>query len=194
MKESSFVNVFAESAHAIYGNKLVVKRRQSLLYELLLDTALELYPKTPKDPKRGYSAFQTDLCIYEKRGEIEFPRIVIEFKTKITTHDVITYSAKAGKHKAIYPGLRYGLLASEIDSIPDRFFIHNENIDFFIAAKQYKSNVQLKKLIRALVDNEIKTARNIEKINFGGAKYDYYRTLVEFRNFSKHQKTARTRH
>jgi len=138
MKESDFVKVFAESAQAIYGDKLVVKTHQSLLYELLLDTSLEFWPKNAKNPKRGYSAFETDLCIYEKMNGIEFPRIAIEFKTEVTTHDVITYSAKAGKHKTIYPGLRYGLIASEINSVPDRFFIHNENIDFFIAAKNYK--------------------------------------------------------
>src|SRR5207245_7440649 len=88
-------------------------------------------------PARGSSAFQTDICIFEIRDGIKFPRIAIEFKTKITTHDILTYSAKAGKHKKVYPCLRYGLLASESASIPGRFFVHNENLDFFIAAQKY---------------------------------------------------------
>ena len=34
---------------------------------------------------------------------MEIPRVVMEFKPRITTHDVIIYSAKARKHKQIYP-------------------------------------------------------------------------------------------
>jgi hypothetical protein len=188
MKESAFVKLFEEVAIQVLGERLIVKKGACLLYELLLDQKLEVSCKNLKDPKRGYSAFQTDISIYERKGEIDFPRIVIECKTKITTHDIITYSAKAGKHKSIYPGLRYGLIASEIDSIPDRFFIHNENIDFFIAAKKYKDNQHLKKLVKDLIEEEIETARVIEKLNFGGTKFDYYRTSVDFMNFSERQK------
>ena len=61
-----------------------------------------------REPKRGDSAFQTDLCIFEEKSpELLLPRIVLEFKTTLTTHDVLTYSMKAERHKAIYPYLRY---------------------------------------------------------------------------------------
>ncbi len=50
--------------------------------------------------------------------------MVFEFKTSLTTHDVLTYSTKARRHKQIYPYLRYGLLVSTETSVPRRFFIH----------------------------------------------------------------------
>lgn len=62
-------------------------------------------------PKRGDSAFQTDLCIFERVEDVLLPRVVLEFKTSVTTHDILTYSTKAEKHKTIYPNLRYGLVA-----------------------------------------------------------------------------------
>ena len=183
MKESTFVRVFEEAAKKAFGKRLLVKRSSALLYELLLDQNLDVSVKDTKNPKRGYSAFQTDICIYELKNGIEYPRVVIEFKTKITSHDIITYSSKAGKHKLIYPGLRYGILASELDFIPDRFFVHNENIDFFIAARKYKTNNKLENLIRELVQTEIDVSRTLEAINFGGKKFDYFRTDIVFRNF-----------
>ncbi|HRJ29755.1 MAG TPA: hypothetical protein PLG85_08295 [Cyclobacteriaceae bacterium] len=184
MKESTFVKVFEDAAKNAFGDEIIVKRSSALLYELLLDQNLEVSVKDTKNPKRGYSAFQTDICIYERKNRIEYPRVVIEFKTKITSHDIITYSSKAGKHKLIYPGLRYGILASEIDFIPDRFFVHNENIDFFIAAKKYKTGDQLENLIQELVKTEIQASRTMEAINFGGEKFDYFRTDIVFGNFS----------
>lgn len=167
MKESPFVKIFEEVARASFKDKLIVRKGSSLLYELLLDQNLLPSVTNTTSPKRGYSAFQTDICIYEQRNNIEYPRVVIEFKTRITTHDIITYSAKAGKHKQIYPGLRYGTLASEISSIPDRFFVHNENIDFFIAASKYKETTALKMLIQELVETEEETSRILEAITLG---------------------------
>ena len=32
----------------------------------------------------------------------------MEFKQGLSTHDVLTYSAKATRHKQVYPYLRYG--------------------------------------------------------------------------------------
>lgn len=185
MKESPFVKIFEEAAKTTFADRLVVKQGSALLYELLLDQNLQPSVNDTTKPKRGYSAFQTDICIYELRGNIEYPRVVIEFKTKITSHDIITYSAKAGKHKQIYPGLRYGLLASELDIIPDRFFVHNENIDFFIAANKYKENESLRHMIEELITTEVETSRTLEAINFGGKHFDYYRTEIVFRNFRK---------
>lgn len=183
MKESPFVKIFEEAASGIFNGKLVVKKGANLFYELTLNRELKLSVVDTQNPKRGSSAFQTDICVFEKINETEFPRIVIEFKTNITSHDIITYSSKAGKHKKIYPGLRYGLLASEIDIIPDRFFIHNENLDFFIAAGQYKKPELLNKMVKDLIENEVTTARTLEKIYFGETKFNYYRTDIVFDNY-----------
>ena len=185
MEESPFVKMFEEAANEIFNGKFVVKKGANLFYELTLNRELKLSVGNTEEPKRGDSAFQTDLCVFEKIGSSEFPRVAIEFKTNITTHDVITYSAKAGKHKKIYPGLRYGLLASEIDAIPNRFFIHNENLDFFIAAKQYKEAETgvLKQMIKSLIETEVTTAQTLEKIYFDKDKFNYYKTDIIFKKF-----------
>lgn len=182
MDESKFVRKFLDIAKEVLNESFIIKNKANLLYELSLDQNLELAIKDTKNPKRGNSAFQTDICIFEKIRNIEFPRLVIEFKTQITTHDILTYSSKAGKHKSIYPALRYGILASDIDSIPNRFFIHNEHLDFFIAAQKYKNDT-LKSFIKELMENEIKISKILEKIHFENEKYDYYRKDIIFRNF-----------
>lgn len=183
MEESEFVQEFYEIAEKILSESFIIKCKSNLIYELSLDQNLELnITNDLKSPKRGSSAFQTDICIYEKVRNVEFPRLVIEFKTGITTHDVLTYSSKAGKHKSIYPALRYGLLASEIESIPNRFFKHNEHIDFFIAAKKYRAS-QSFDFIKVLIKKEIKISQMLENIHFAKKNYDYYRRDIIFDNF-----------
>lgn len=183
MIESPFVKIFRDTAKEIQSD-LIVEQGANLFYQLQLNKKLDLSVSDLKNPKRGTFAFQTDICLFEKIDDVKLPRIAIEFKTNISTHDILTYSAKAGKHKTIYPFLRYGLLASEIDSIPPRFFIHNEHLDFFIAGKNYKNEEKLKELITDLIKEELKISRTLDDIHFGKKKFDFYRTGVEFENFS----------
>jgi len=183
MKESSFVGVFEAVAREILGDK-AVHRKGNLFYELFLDRKLELAVPCTRHPKRGSSAFQTDICIVEMIDGIPFPRVAIEFKKNITTHDILTYSAKAGMHKRIYPCLRYGLLSSEMNSIPSRFFTHNEHLDFFIAAKNYKSQKALRPFAEPLLKKELKISRTLEAIHFGDKKFDCYRRDIIFENLS----------
>jgi len=100
--ESSFVEVAQKVAENILLPPLFVLRGAALLYQVTVDN--QLLPTVDlKRPVRGNSAFQTDLCIFEKKSEdVSIPRVVMEFKTRITTHDVLTYSAKATKHKQVY--------------------------------------------------------------------------------------------
>lgn len=185
MKESPFVAKFESIIKKSLSNKFILKRGANLLYQMSLNSNLELSIKEKdlKNPKRGSSAFQTDICIFEKVKSIEIPRIVIEFKTTITTHDVLTYSTKAGKHKNIYPFLRYGMLASDLEIIPSRFFVHNENIDFFIAGKKYHSSQKIKKMALELIKKELKISRTLEDINFGKKAFNFYQTNISFRNY-----------
>lgn len=185
MEESSFVSVFKAVASEVMGEKAVVKRGANLFYQLYLNRTLEMAVSLTKPPARGSSAFQTDICIFELLDGVEFPRVVIEFKASITTHDILTYSAKAGKHKKIYPCLRYGLLASELASIPGRFFIHNENLDFFIAAKKYSDEAKIKSFVKKLIEKELEISRILEQIHFADRKFDYYRTDVIFGKFGE---------
>lgn len=185
MKESPFVAIFKTAANEVAGKNLVVKRGANLLYQIQLNRKLEvaLSDEDFRTPKRGKSAFQTDICVFERVGEVDFPRVVIEFKTHITTHDIITYSAKAGNHKKIYPHLRYGILMSELDSIPNRVFTHNEHLDFAIAASNYKSGAKLTDLCTRLLKDEIEVSKTLEAIHFDNKKYDYFRTGIQFDNF-----------
>ncbi|HLR05732.1 MAG TPA: hypothetical protein VK117_07960, partial [Pyrinomonadaceae bacterium] len=131
--ESPFVALAHSVAQELLSPPLRVERGASLLYEIRVNNNLEVMDLTKvRKPKRGASAFQTDLCVFEdKSAEVSIPRVVIEFKTHINTHDVLTYSTKASKHKQIYPYLRYGIVASGETIVPGRVFTHNEGLDFF---------------------------------------------------------------
>ncbi|MGB7203661.1 MAG: hypothetical protein WBD16_15555 [Pyrinomonadaceae bacterium] len=187
MEESSFVSVFRAIASDVMGNDAIVEPKASLFYQLYLDKDLSLIVQDTRIPRRGDSAFETDICIFEMVDEIKFPRIVIEFKPKITTHDILTYSVKAGRHKKIYPCLRYGLLASDLSSIPRRFFMHNENLDFFIAAQNYSSESEVRSFASKLIRKELEISKELQRIHFSDEKVDYYRTEIVFGKFGEVQ-------
>lgn len=183
MEESSFVSIFENISKNIPDKTLIVERKANLFYEIYLDTNLKVNNAEFNSPKRGNSAFQTDICIFENRENMKIPRIAIEFKTRLTTHDVLTYSAKAGKHKNVYPYLRYGLIASDLNYIPGRFFTHNEHIDFIIAANNYKNKDKLSNLIGKLIKRELEISKTLEQIQFENKKYDYFQSNIIFKNF-----------
>ena len=166
--ESPFVALALEVAKSVLHEPLSINRGRPLLYEIKVSNKLEVMTSAQiKSPKRGSSAFETDLCIFERiDAETEIPRVVIEFKTGITTHDVLTYSAKANRHKRIYPYLRYGMLASGVSEIPGRVFTHNESLDFFFAACGL-SQAQFKDELAELLSAEITASRLLESIAYG---------------------------
>jgi hypothetical protein len=109
---------------------------------------------------------------------VHIPRVVLEFKSGISTHDVLTYSAKARKHKEVYPYLRYGLVASNVAVVPERFFIHNEALDFFAALKDTEPT-QLQDFFSDLIQREVKTSKKLEEIAFGNLRPRLFRMEVE---------------
>jgi hypothetical protein len=117
------------------------------------------------------------------------PRVVLEFKKSITTHDVLTYSAKARKHKQVYPYLRYGLVASADRAIPRRFFTHNEALDFFLAVGGVRAEPLLE-LFRELVEDEVAASRCLERIAFGGESVRLFRSEVVLGNGGKAESTT----
>ena len=80
------------------------------------------------------SSYETDILIYEKHHSGRwFPRVVIECKlAAVTTHDALTYSAKALTHKNVHPYLRYGILLGDWghSPIPPRLVRHGTHFDF----------------------------------------------------------------
>lgn len=118
-----------------------VMQGENLLYKLMIDSQGKLCPesKTLASPRRGQLAFQTDILV--KNDKV--PLVVVELKIGgFSTHDVLTYSAKALKHKEVYPYLRYGLVVGEKTKIDKRFFTHNTGFDFAIAVGNTKDSVE----------------------------------------------------
>lgn len=175
--EDEFVATALSAAEDVLGSPLIIRRGANLLYQVTVDNRLKLNVKI-KDPKRGQSAFQTDLCVFEKIDtETNIPRVVLEFKSRLTTHDVLTYSSKARKHKQVYPYLRYGLVIGSEATIPGRFFTHNESLDFCVATASYKAN-RLHELFAKLLKDEVAASRELERIAFGSNPVHVFRNEI----------------
>ena len=180
MKESEVVKKIKECLEKELKN-YIIKDKSNLFYELYLNKDLKLNVNTKK-PKRGYSAFQTDLCIYRKLdNNIELPIVAIEFKRSLSTHDIITYSEKALRHKKIYPQLRYGMLSYDIEKISGKFFTHNIGIDFYYVIK--KVGEKEKENIVKILNKEIIISKNLEEINLGtNYSCNFYRNYPQWEN------------
>lgn len=164
-------------ARKVLKPPLSIHRGAALLYQVTVDNNLSPTVDV-RDPRRGNSAFQTDLCIFEKKTDsVSIPRVVLEFKTKISTHDVITYSAKATKHKQVYPYLRYGIVASDHTAVPGRLFTHNESLDFCATVAGLKGS-KLREFFAFLMAAETQASRRLEAIAFGSVRTRLFRTEV----------------
>jgi hypothetical protein len=148
-----------------------------------VDTNLELTVDI-KAPARGNSAYQTGLCDFEKKKlvgkdgqQIRIPRVVLEFKTEISTHDVLTYSAKTIKHRLVYPYLRYEIVASEETSVLGRLFTHNEAMDF-CACMKGPGTEEFDAFLTKLLRDEIKASKCLEGIAFGAVDSRLFRTEI----------------
>ena len=176
-KESPFVDIALSVAREILAPPLSIERAAALLYQVTVDNDLRL-TVNPRSPRRGSSAFQTDLCVFETQpSDVVIPRVVLEFKTRITTHDVLTYSAKARKHKQVYPYLRYGVVMSEERHIAGRVFNHNESLDFG-AAVGHLDDGELRRFFAALFEEEVAASKRLESVFFGAPKARLFRNEV----------------
>lgn len=111
--------------------------------------------------------FETDLVIYEKSKEMIVPRVIIESKLgDITTHDAITYSYKADKHKIITPYLRYGVMIGnrKNHALPGRLFKHGSNFDFMFSFFTTVPNKEEWDSFTKMLIKEVKYSRDMEKI------------------------------
>lgn len=187
--ESEFVGVALEVANQLFpDSQYRVQRGAVLLYRITVDDQLAVRVDVRK-PVRGNSAFETDLCVFEKRairgdgnGEaILIPRVVLEFKTSITTHDVLTYSAKAKRHKQIYPYLRYGIVSSSHKEVPGRFFTHNESLDFCASVAGLPPS-ELSAFFGKLLSSELNYSKQLENIAFdkSSIRSRVYQTIPVF--------------
>jgi len=177
MAEDPFVDLALDIASAVVRPPLRVVRGACLFYELVIDNRLNL-TVDPRNPARGRSAFETDLCVFDDVApDTSLPRVVLEFKKSITTHDILTYSAKAKRHKQVYPYLRYGVVSSADRSIPKRFFTHNDGLDFFFALGGLDPS-SVAPALATLLTQEIASSRRLEQVSFGTVNARVYRSEV----------------
>lgn len=160
MNESNFKENIKEKIKGnLDTNKYAVKSNENLLYKVTVNESFEFEPNDPKDPKRGNYAFQTDLLI--TKNDNDLPLVVIETKYGgFSTHDILTYSTKALKHKEVFPFIRYGLLVGGIDKITNKFFIHNVGFDFAYALNDINDSSGVVKLIK-IIEVQLKNAESI---------------------------------
>ena len=130
-----------------------VTTKESLIYRVIVDEDGEFFPRNTEKPIRGKLAFQTDLLV--KKGKL--PLVVCELKYKkgggFTTHDILTYSTKAKRHKEIYPYLRYGFIAGNTQTLSNKFFTHNTAFDFALAIEGF--NKESKEEFVCLVKDQV---------------------------------------
>lgn len=150
-----------------------VSQGESLLYKLIVDTDGKLKPRDISNPTRGQYAFQTDILVKDKKT----PLVVLELKYGgLSTHDVLTYSAKAIKHKEIYPYLRYGLIVGGQETVDKRFFTHNVGFDFAIMIEDIaKADEELVKIIR----NQARISEQLKEI-LKGKQVKRYEEDIKF--------------
>jgi hypothetical protein len=132
------------------GGRYAVESGKNLLYRLQIGPTGQVHPteEEQRDPKRGrFYAFQTDILV--KKANPPTPLVVVELKFGgFSTHDVITYSAKATRHKEIYPYLRYGFVLGGRKPLTNKFFTHNQGFDFAMFVLHLRTDGE--KLVRMI--------------------------------------------
>lgn len=154
-----------------------------------LPYAFEVLEYESSEPaERSVNRYETDVLIYDQYDKDRWvPRVIIECKLRITTHDALTYSAKSATHKNVHPYLRYGILIGNQQNspLPWRLIRHGANFDFMACWEDYEAtDDECHKLVGVLVD-EIKASRRLQKMleNKGaksGTKYSIIHRPLKF--------------
>lgn len=117
--------------HALEQTLVMVVAGEKLPY---LCQIQEYHRDSPIAP--AISSYETDLLISDESADGRWvPRVVVECKLgHISTHDALTYSAKAATHKNVHPYLRYGILVGDHKSqLPGRLIRHGAYFDFMVS-------------------------------------------------------------
>jgi len=157
--------------------------------------ACEVHKYSSDDiPDVHTSKYETDILIADHFPDGSWiPRVVIECKLEdITTHDALTYSAKAATHRAVHPYLRYGFLAGARRNfgIPPRLVRHGEDFDFMLTWRGLRASPAEWKAFVATVKREVKTSRSLQDIlqenrSHARPKYDQIQSTVRLRRQRK---------
>jgi hypothetical protein len=164
-KEGRFARELQRLLEEPLRDKYTVHVGKSLLYKLEVDVNGELRPKAEelRSPKRGQFAFQTDILI--EKAEPAIPLVVVEFGG-FSTHDIITYSSKATRHKEIYPYLRYGFVVGGSDALSKKFLTHNQGVDFAMSIADVPTDrKRLIDLVKRQIGNAEIEVRTVVRIS-----------------------------
>ena len=129
-------SIFQFCNHRLTGEGLNFDKEKAIYYRLRKDDKGKTIEREvelghTQEILRGRGAFQVDLLVWEKIDGRIVPRVVIEVKTGLSTHELLTYSAKAEMHKQTYPYLRYGLaLLLRKREIDPRYLEYGQLFDF----------------------------------------------------------------
>jgi hypothetical protein len=138
--------------------------------------------------------YETDILISDVSDDGSWvPRVVIECKlAKVTTHDALTYSAKASSHRSVHPYLRYGFFAgARADyALPARLVRHGQQFDFLILWKGMKATAIEWKAFCSLICQEAEASRMIQLLltdnrSSARVKYSHIHKPVNFEPVKK---------
>src|SRR4051812_33602485 len=126
--------VKADVERALAGSGLTVETGYRLPYALQVAGYKKQAGELRAEGVTKHHGYETDLLIAEQEKTHWVPRVVVEFKLgRVSTHDALTYSAKAATHKQVHPHLRYGIVIGGYDGpVPQRLLRHGNNFDFML--------------------------------------------------------------
>jgi len=123
------------------------------------------YDRQDNPSRTQPTSYQTDLLIFEVAADGSWtPRVVVEGKLgSVTTHDALTYSAKAATHVQVHPYLRYGILIGSLPSIPLRLFRHGAHFDFMLAWKGERPENDEQQHFESIMIEEVAASRLLQQ-------------------------------
>ncbi|WP_162917259.1 hypothetical protein [Dongia deserti] len=162
----------SELEKAIRDQRLAIETQRRLSYASNVVTyrgSLESPNLDDPTPPANHG-YHTDLLISERvvAGESPewAPRVVVEFKfSSVTTHDALTYSAKAATHRSLHPYLRYGIIVGNYDGpVPKRLIRHGQQFDFMMTLGSDQLTPPERKQVIDLLSGEIEASRMLSKL------------------------------
>lgn len=152
------------------GRRVTVLTGFRLPYSVSVESYAAGYPGE-EQPEVGTHRYQTDMLISERLGPSGkwLPRVVVEFKlSRVTSHDALTYSAKAATHKNVHPYLRYGLVIGDHPGeFPRRLLWHGHQFDFMMVLASRQLSAKDRRELLGLLRAEIKASRQLSKVLAG---------------------------
>ena len=124
---------------------------------------------------RDSRRFRVDILIHEPMKERVGgePLVAIELKANgASTHDLLTYSAKARLHRSVLTHLRYGLFVAGDSShgITPKWLWHGDAFDFMISCYGSEPTEPELGKLQQIVQAEVQTARQLKAFLVGSER------------------------